>query len=328
MSPSKRPPPKKSRTAVPPRSGHRYDKGRPAVNRAPFSRPAGQPARGKQAAWQARRRRNLWIGAVSVVAVVAVVAVLIVVKVTASSSGGAPREPAPAAAVAKLTNIPLATLAQGTTKVSGLQPPGAISGPPLIAGGKPDILYIGAEFCPICATERWVMLVALSHFGTFTNLSQTHSAVRDGDIATISFYGSTYTSRYLTFTPVETTTNQPSGSYYKPLETPTASQMALWESFFPPNQEGFPFIDIAGKWVLKTSQFSPTVLEGKSFTDIVNSIGSNDTTIGAYVSASAAALTKAICSVTGQQPAATCAAVGGAASTPAASTPGASSPSH
>src|ERR1700733_11618634 len=82
------------------------------------------------------------------------------------------------------------------------------------------MLYIGAEFWPIWATERWPMLVALSHFGTFSNVSQTHSAVSDGDIATLSFYGSTYSSPYLTFAPVETTTNQPSGNYYKDTREP------------------------------------------------------------------------------------------------------------
>ena len=97
------------------------------------------------------------------------------------------------------------------------------------------MLYIGAEFCPICATERWPMLVALSHFGTFSNVSQTHSAVSDGDIPTLSFYGSTYTSPYLTFTPVETTTNQPSGNYYKTLETPTSAEMASVAGHTSPN---------------------------------------------------------------------------------------------
>jgi hypothetical protein len=312
VSPAKRRRPKKSRPASPAsRSG-----GQEKVSRAPVSQAGGQSARAKQAAWQARRRRNQWIAGVSVAAVVAVVAVFIVVKVTGSTSSGAPREPAPAAVVAKLTSIPVTALTQAAAKVSSLTPLQSVNGPSLTAGGKPEMLYIGAEYCPFCATERWAMLVALSQFGTFANVAQTHSAVRDGDIATISFYGSTYTSRYLTFTPVEVTTNQPSGSSYKPLETPTASQLAVWESFFPANQEGFPFIDIGGKWVLKTAQYPVQTLSGHSFTDIANSIGSDTNTIGAYVGAAAAALTKAICTVTGQQPAATCQAVGATASTP------------
>jgi len=43
-------------------------------------------------------------------------------------------------------------------------------------------------------------------FGTLKGLGQTHSAVDDNpsNIPTLSFHGSTYTSKYLVFTPVET----------------------------------------------------------------------------------------------------------------------------
>ena len=42
--------------------------------------------------------------------------------------------------------------------------------------GKPRIVYMGAEYCPYCATERWAMVNALSRFGTFSNLKITTSA--------------------------------------------------------------------------------------------------------------------------------------------------------
>ena len=92
------------------------------------------------------------------------------------------------------------------------------------------MLYIGAEYCPICATERWPMLVALSHFGTFTGISQTHSAVGDGNIATITFYGSTFTSPYLTFSGVEQYTNVPAPGAsppYTSLQNPTKEELAV-----------------------------------------------------------------------------------------------------
>ena len=80
--------------------------------------------------------------------------------------------------------------------------------------GKPELLYIGAEYCPFCAAQRWAMVAALSRFGTFSNLSLTHSASADvyPDTPTFSFYQSTYSSKYLTFTSVETNTNEPSGN--------------------------------------------------------------------------------------------------------------------
>jgi hypothetical protein len=281
----------------------------------PAGKGPGNQRRGRQAAWQARRKRNRMLAVGSVVVVVALVAVLIVVKVSGGGSGGAPRKPAPAAVVAKLTSIPVSTLVNATAdKNLKLYSPQPAAGGPITSGGHPEMLFIGAEFCPICATERWPILVALSHFGTFSNVQQTHSALSDGDIPTLSFYGSTFTSKYLTFVSVENTTNQPSGKFYKILQVPTATESSLWtanETAQGESAQAYPFIDIGGKWSLIAAQFADTTLEGHSFATIANSIGSNENTIGVNVDASAAVLIKAICDATGQQPAATCKAVAG-----------------
>jgi hypothetical protein len=311
-------------TSVPPRGNARKGQRPPGTASSSGTRSGPPPVRASQQARQTRRRRNRWIATAAVVVVLAVVGALVATKAAGGGSGGAPREPLPPAAAAKLTSVPLTTLLAAGAK----QPvtwPTSISKPPLTTGGKPDMLYIGAEFCPICATQRWPMVVALSHFGTFSNLKQTHSALSDGNIPTLSFYGSTFTSPYLTFTPVETTTNQPSGGYYKTLETPTAAENALWQANSPNGQETFPFIDIGGKWLLQTSQFPATELEGKSFNDILGSVGNNDNTIGASIDASAAVLIQKICTITGQKPATTCAASNTAPLAPPSSTSGASS---
>src|SRR3954447_25345884 len=42
--------------------------------------------------------------------------------------------------------------------------------------GKPQLLYIGAEYCSYCAPERWSLIAALSRFGQFGNLQPTKSA--------------------------------------------------------------------------------------------------------------------------------------------------------
>ena len=97
------------------------------------------------------------------------------------------------------------------------------------ADGKPLITYIGAEYCPFCAAERWALAVALSRFGTFSNLSGTHSSGSDEfpDTQTLSFYGSSYSSPYIDFEPVEEATNQPAGAGYQTLQAPTAAESAL-----------------------------------------------------------------------------------------------------
>ena len=283
--------------------------GNSGANKPGGSKPGSQP-RGRQAAWQARRRRNRWLAIGSVVVVVAVVAVFVVVKASGGSSGGAARKPAPVAVVNNLANISMATLVQSTADKSlQLYYPAKAVGGPITSGGKPELLFIGAEFCPICATERWAMVAALSKFGTFSNLQQTHSALDDGDIPTFSFYGSTYTSPYLTFVPVEAETNTS-----KPLQTPTAAENALWkanETAQGQSSEGFPFIDIGGVWALISAQANDTLLTSHSFSNIADSVGDNENTIGVNEDASTASLIKAICDVTGNKPAATCSAVAG-----------------
>jgi hypothetical protein len=286
--------------------------GRPAANRKFNERQAAK----RQAALEFRRRRNQRLGFGSIVLVVVLVAVLVLVKVGGDGGGGGTTSsdvsppagtPIPAAVTSKLASIPLSTL--GAAPTTGLvTSPQSISDPTLTVDGKPDLLFIGAEFCPVCATERWAMYVALSKFGTFSpQPGQIHSAVRDGDIPTLTFYETTYTSPYLTFTPVETTTNQPDGDYYVSLQTPTASQQKLWQS----HTTGFPWLDFGGKMELTSAQYDPTTLEGQSFDSIEKAVGNNSTAIGADIDASAKVLVQTICStLTGNKPANVCSAMG------------------
>ena len=84
----------------------------------------------------------------------------------AGSAAAAPTGASLTALIGKVTSVPAATLDQvGGGTVTA--PPTTISGAALTSGGKPEMLYIGAEYCPYCAAERWAMIVALSRFGTF-----------------------------------------------------------------------------------------------------------------------------------------------------------------
>jgi hypothetical protein len=265
---------------------------------------------------QAQRHRNRLLGVGSVVLAMVIVAVFVIVKVT--GGGGSPSAsasvtsppagtPIPSAITKKLASVPLSTLlAAPTTGV--VASPQAISDPVLRADGKPDLLFIGAEFCPVCATERWAMYVALSKFGTFSpEPGRIHSAVRDGDIPTLTFYKTTYSSPYFTFTPVETTTNQPEGDYYATLQRPTSAQQKLWLS----HSNGFPWLDFGGKVELTNAQYNPDELEGQTFSSIASMVGNNSTRIGADIDASAKVLVQTICaSLTGGKPASVCSAVG------------------
>ncbi len=174
------------------------------------------------------------------------------------------------------------------------------------AGGKPLITYVGAEYCPYCAAERWAVAVALSRFGTFSNLSGTHSSSSDvyPDTQTLSFYGSSYASPYLDFEPVEEATNQEVDGSYATLQTPTAAQSALLDSYDP--QGSIPFIDIANKYVVTGASYSPQVLQGLSRAQIAAELADPSSAVAQAIDGTANDLTAAISAVTGDQPSSVC----------------------
>ena len=107
------------------------------------------------------------------------------------------------------------------------------------------MLYIGAEFCPYCAELRWSMAVALSRFGAFTTpLRGIHSSSTDVDpsTATLTFYKAGYTSKYLTFTPVE---NEKVN--HSLLQATTPQQQAIWDKY---DANSYPFIDFGNKHIV------------------------------------------------------------------------------
>jgi hypothetical protein len=279
----------------------------------------------KIAAQRARERRahirnRVLMASGSVVVVIAVVVALVLFKMnsnTAAASGvsNGPTGAALASVVTDTTSVPASTLdAVGAgSGVTGT--PRSIPGSPLTSGGKPEVLYIGAEYCPYCAAERWAMVVALSRFGTFSNLSTVHSGNISGEVfpntPTWTFYKSSYTSKYLTFTPVEEETNIPQGQSYSPLQTPTSAQQALVTKYdAPPYVQGtggaIPFIDFGNKYMVSGASYSPQLLQGKSWTQIASALKDPSSPIAKAVDGTANYLTAAICKLTGNQPAAAC----------------------
>jgi len=268
-----------------------------------------QSARARIAAQQAdqrkrdQRRRTLAIGGVAV-ALLAVIGIIIGALVSRSSPSqpAAGSQPLPAGVQAKLT-VPVGTLATVGLGSSGTQLLKPVTGPALNSGGKPEMLYIGAEWCPYCAAERWAMAVALSRFGSFTPLRGVHSSPTDvyPNTATLTFHGSTYTSKYLVFTPVE---NQDVN--HNLLQAPTTAQKALWARYEPPGNS-YPFIDIGNRFVATTT-YNPQVLQGLSWNQIAADLHNPSSPVSQGAVGSANLLTAAICKVTGNAPASVCSA--------------------
>ncbi|HYZ57607.1 MAG TPA: DUF929 family protein [Streptosporangiaceae bacterium] len=257
---------------------------------------------------RAQVRNRVLLASGAVVVVIAVVVALIVVKAgsnTAEPSGNGPTGAALASVVSDTTSVPASTL-DAVGAGSATAKPTPVSGPPLTSGGKPEVLYIGAEYCPYCAFERWGMIVALSRFGTFSGLHTVHSSSTDvfPNTPTFTFYGSTYTSRYLTFTPVEETTNIPQGNSYTPLQKPTSQQQALMAKY--DSGLSIPFVDIGNKHTIIGASANPQVLAGKSWAQIAASLKNASSPVAQAVDGTANYITAAICKLTNNQPANAC----------------------
>jgi Domain of unknown function (DUF929) len=268
---------------------------------------------------RSQQRRRILIASGSIIAVLAVVLVFVLVKVNSNSKPSAgsgasngPTGAALAAVVDKVTSVPTSVsdaVGEGGGSVySNIIKP--ISGSALTANGKPEMLYIGAEYCPYCGAERWAMIVALSRFGTFSGLSTVHSSSTDVDpnTPTWTFYKSTYTSKYLTFTPVETTTNVPDSSDpsgYVTLQTPTSAQQAL-ATKYAGSAGTIPFIDFGNKYMISGASYDPGVLAGLSWSTVATDLHNPNSAVAKAVLGTANYITAAICKMTGNQPASAC----------------------
>ena len=273
------------------------------------------------AAAQARatRRRRVTVAVAAIVAVALAVGGLVAAKVAGlggDDAQAAASSDAAAAVLRDVTGVPAATLDQVGAGTAAT-PPTAIDAPDLTVDGKPQVLYVGAEYCPFCAAERWPLIVALSRFGTWSGLSQTESAADDvyPRTKTLSFHGAAYESDLLTFTGVETSTNTRVDGRYEPLDMLSARDQRTFDTYAqPPYTTGpagaIPFLDIGGRYALAGASFQPDVLTGKSQRQIAAALKTPANDISQAVNGSANVLTAALCEVTGGEPVQVCTAAG------------------
>lgn len=250
----------------------------------------------------ARNKRLLHVfGPVLGVVILVVIGVVVYIGQDHSKKGN-PVTAADQAVTAAVTSVPasvLDTVGVGT----GTGPSNKLTGAALTADNKPKVLYVGAEWCPYCAAERWALAEAVSRFGTLTDLGQTASSPSDVDpnTPTLSFHGSKYTSDYITFTPVEY-----EDSNHNRLDPISSSDNKLFSTI---GQNSYPFVDIAGKYQFGV-QYDPGLLAGKTHGAVADAMSDPTSTIGKAIDGSANILTAAICSATNDQPSSVCTAKG------------------
>lgn len=265
-----------------------------------------------------RRNRMLWTGG-SILGVIVIVVAFIVIKTTqsptsaanAASSTSVAGTALPASVIKDIATVPASTFTSVSTGTADPKSVSAVSSAkPLASGGKPEVLYVGAEYCPYCATERWSMAVALSRFGTFTGLHGIHSSSADvyANTPTLTFYKSTYTSPYLTFTSVE----QQGLKEGNALEKTTAAQNALLTKYDSPpyvsasERGAIPFIDFGGKYFIHGAQYNPQVLSGQTWAQVAAALKDPSSAISKGAVGAANMITATICKTTSNQPSNVC----------------------
>ena len=294
--------------------------------------PRQQIATQRAAARRAQVRNRMLLASGAIITVVAIALALVLIKVNSKPAASSPPADGPAGAalasvVKDLTSVPASVLDTvragslsgagiGSVSTSGSGYLAPVSGSPLTSGGKPEVLYLGADFCPYCAAVRWPLIVALSRFGTFSGLRTTRSAIANGAglhepypaTPTWTFYGSRYTSQYLTFTPVELQTNipDPETGGYTGLQTLTAAQQELMTRY--DSAGSIPFIDIGNAHVQMSSlaPYGPQDLQNLTWSQIAAALHDPSSALAKSIDGSANYLTAAFCKLTGNQPASAC----------------------
>jgi hypothetical protein len=161
------------------------------------------------------------------------------------------------------------------------------------------VSYVGAEYCPYCAIQRWALLVALSKFGTFTNLDrQVLSSSSDvyPHLASWSFVGTKYKSAYFTFDPTEVSSSTPNGrGGFQSLEKMSSSQQIAFDKFNP--QGGLPFVDVGNHYITVGASASPKVLEGLSLNIIGGELNNPTSPVAQAIDGTANYLIAALCTM-------------------------------
>lgn len=275
------------------------------------ARAAAERRRSMQGGWLRRR----WPIISAVVVVVLIIAVFFAMSNRTPSGSASIGSPVPASILGKVTGVSQSTyekVGKGTItnpfkKAQGNPPPPVNKA----ADGRPIILYVGADYCPFCAAERWSLVMALSRFGTFKDLTLMQSSSTDTypNTNTFSFHGSSYTSQYLDFQSVET--QDRTG---QKLDSLTSAQQAIFDKYDAPPyidaqyKGSIPFISVANQYIEISAGFIPDQMQGMTWQEIADKLNDPNSSVTRSIVANANYITAAICQVTDNKPANVCTA--------------------
>jgi hypothetical protein len=273
------------------------------------------------------RTRRRWLVIIAAAGALLVAAATLI---TFRLAAGPRAAPASAGLIREVTTVPVGKSVPGlpgrstpassasaysSTLVAGAGGLTAVSGPPLTLGGKPEVFYVATEYCPYCAMENWPLIVALSRFGQFTGLSTSRSPEFEhiAPVDSWTFYGSHYTSPYLSFVPVEqysnvlvnAKANPDARASYRKLQQLTPAQQALFARY--DKTRSTPFLDFGNRAAQTGSGLIPAqLITGRSWQQIAAALRQPRTELGSALLTEADSLTAEFCRLTGDRPASAC----------------------
>ncbi len=267
--------------------------------------------------------------------VVVIVVALVVIKIASHSpsADGSSKsfQPTDPTTFAELTHVPASVFntVGVTSPVAQVTPPQAVAHQPALtatnASGQtvPEVFYLGAEYCPYCAAQRWTAIIALSRFGTWGGLGNMSSYSQDiyPNTPTFTFVHATYKSKYLVFKSVEQYTNyiDAATNYYATLQSPTAAEATLFKKYdstkyikglTAAEDQSIPFMSYDNKYFDVGASFSPATLSGSTRSEIAAGLSNATSPITEAIIASANYQTAAICSLTNGRPVSVCTSTG------------------
>ncbi len=269
-----------------------------------------------QAAAERRRRLAIAGSATAVIVVVIAVVIFAALRAPKATQTSAKSSGTVSDVLAKdLSGVPASAydaVGVGTAQGNVIK---AKAGDVVLKDGKPRIVYVGAEFCPFCASERWSLVTALSRFGTFTGLDYALSSASDtpASVPTVSFKDAKFTSDYLSFESYEVSDRD-----QKPLQTLPDDVAALQKADDP--QGSIPYIFFAGKAFQSGSIYDGSVLGDNPQDTIAAQVTDPTTAIAKGVLGGANLTTARLCTLTDNKPADVCTSAGVKAAAAAAGT--------
>jgi thiol-disulfide isomerase/thioredoxin len=244
-------------------------------------------------------RHSPWAwGALALVALaIAVVAVVFLARGGDSGEATASSGAAAGTATAPATGSADAEAALGQIRRQTAEP--------LLDAGKPAVFFMGAQWCPYCASERWALVEATSHFGKWEGLGELRSRPGQGNYPSLPTYdlaGATYTSDYISLRHKEVATVDGD-----PLQKLGGLETELVDDY--DKAGSIPFLFASGpdgRYTVELA-YSPALLEGQSFAALREGVAAGAATPAVdAIGGEADAITALLCRLDGGQPARVC----------------------